>query len=75
MLAKYILNILIALDQLLNTILFGDPDETISSRVGKRRHLRGWKQLSWLIDKLFFWEKYHTENSIEKDEGRDDLFK
>ena len=29
----YILNILIAVDQLINAILAGNPDETISSRV------------------------------------------
>lgn len=69
MLAKYIINILIAIDQLINTLLLGDPDETISSRVGKRRHQKGWKQLSAVIDFLFFWEKYHTKNSIEEDEG------
>lgn len=35
MLKKYLYNILISLDQLGNTILGGDPDETISSRLGK----------------------------------------
>ena len=33
---KYLRNLLVAIDQLLNTILGGDPDETISSRLGKR---------------------------------------
>lgn len=32
----YIWNNLIALDQLLNALLGGDPQETISSRCGKR---------------------------------------
>lgn len=32
---KYIWNLLIAIDQLFNTILGGDPDETMSSRMGK----------------------------------------
>ena len=32
---KYFWNLLIALDQLANTILAGDPDETISSRAAK----------------------------------------
>lgn len=32
---KYIYNILIGIDQLCNAILGGDPDETISSRLGK----------------------------------------
>jgi hypothetical protein len=32
---KYILNILISIDQLSNTILGGDPDMTISGRAGR----------------------------------------
>lgn len=32
---KYFYNILIGIDQLVNAILGGDPDETISSRLGK----------------------------------------
>lgn len=32
---QYIFNLLIAFDQSINTIFGGDPDETISSRMGK----------------------------------------
>lgn len=35
-LKQYFLNILISVDQLVNTIFGGHPDETISSRMGKR---------------------------------------
>jgi len=35
MIGKYLLNILISIDQLGNTFAGGDPDETISSRLGK----------------------------------------
>lgn len=35
MVKKYIWNILVALDDLLNAITFGDPQETMSSRMGK----------------------------------------
>ena len=31
---RYICNILIAVDQLVNAVFWGDPDETISSRMG-----------------------------------------
>lgn len=31
----YLYRMLIAIDQFLNTLTFGEPDETISSRVGK----------------------------------------
>ncbi len=32
---RYLLNLAISLDQLVNTILLGHPDETISSRTGR----------------------------------------
>lgn len=35
LLGRYIRNLLVSLDQVLNTITFGDEDETISSRLGK----------------------------------------
>lgn len=67
---KYLLNVAIAVDQLLNTICGGDPDETISSRIGKRRDgaERFWAKI---VDRLFFWQRGHTKNSIETDEGKD----
>ena len=41
MIFKYFLNILISLDQMGNTLLGGDPDETISSRLGKLKQKHG----------------------------------
>lgn len=68
MIRHYFKNVLIAIDQLANTLAAGDPDETISSRVGKRRD---GKERFWarVIDRLFFWQRDHTKKSIEKDEG------
>lgn len=40
-------NIFFAIDRLLNAVLFGDIDETISSRVG-RLYPGSW--LNWMID-------------------------
>jgi len=68
MIARYVKNLLIALDQLINTVFGGDPDETISSRFGKRSRSNIIRQR---IDRLFFWEQNHTGNSIEPDEGKD----
>lgn len=68
---KYIYNILIALDQFVNVIFSGDPDETISSAVG-RKSIRGiwWaKKLEMVIDWIFFvliGEVGHCRNSIER---------
>lgn len=68
-LKKYFWNILISIDQLANTILGGDPDETISSRVGKLKHKRWWaKGISWVLDKI---DKDHTDKTQEADEGKD----
>lgn len=69
MLKKYLWNILIAIDQLVNTILLGDPDETISSRAGKLKDKRAWaKWLCWLLNKF---DTEHCKDAIEEDEGDD----
>ncbi len=69
-LLKYILNILIALDCLCNAILFGDPQETISSRIGKMYYYYGKKRgigwLVWLLNKL---DPQHCKDAIDWDEG------
>jgi hypothetical protein len=60
----YIKRVLIGVDQLINSICNGNPDETISSRVGRRRDSAE-RFFAWIVDKLFFWDKDHTKNSIE----------
>jgi hypothetical protein len=66
---KYIWNILISFDQLLNTILTGDPDETLSSRVGKRAR-KGDKFSKCVCKVLDIIDKDHCEKSIERDRGK-----
>lgn len=75
MFKKYIRNILISIDQMANTLLGGDPDMTISSRLG--RNYKG----TWManfVDWLFSWQKRvgstsHTENANywETDDGKE----
>lgn len=67
---NYIYNIFIALDQLVNALALGDPDETISSRVGRR-----WpnSRAARIINAVFFWQKNHVIEAIESDEGNNDL--
>lgn len=64
-------SVLIAADQLVNALLGGWPDETLSSRAW-RWHVAG--QRSWpctLIDGLFFWEDAHCFASyVSEREGR-----
>lgn len=61
---RYILNLLLALDQGCNAIAGGDPDETISSRAGKKH-----PRLAAFIDRLFWFDPRHTQRVIETDEG------
>lgn len=70
---RYFLNLLIALDQGINTLIGGDPDETISSRVG-RASLAGRRRAriaESIIDWLFMLlgdGPGHCQRNIEWDE-------
>lgn len=66
---RYAFNLLIAMDQLANTIFAGDPDETISSRAGKAAR-RGKRWGCILCKILHILHTDHCEKSIESDEGR-----
>ena len=67
---RYLLNLLISIDQFANAVTGGDPDETISSRFGKRSGSNAFRKV---IDAIF--GKGHTEKSIEPDEGKDAVLK
>lgn len=70
MVRKWLHNVLIGIDQLINAILCGDPDETISSRAYKMAQ-RGFSWPMQTIDRLF--GPGHCADSEEKDEGRNSL--
>lgn len=59
--------ILIALDQLVNTIFNGWPDETFSSRCWRwsRDGKRDWPRK--LVDGILFWDKNHCRESYESE--------
>lgn len=66
---KYFWNIAVTVDQFCNTVLGGDPDETMSSRMGKKiakRECTLCKGVCWLLDKV---QINHCIRSIEQDEG------
>ena len=76
---RYFVNILLSIDQLGNSVLLGDPDETISSRLGRIKEKWGgeipWRRpvsrfTAWWLNKI---DKNHVENAIERDEGKDGL--
>lgn len=70
LLGRWLINVLTAIDQLFNALFFGDPDETISSRLGKMKklgHLNVFGRLiDWFLDLL---DPGHTTKAIEEDEG------
>lgn len=48
--------VLIALDQLVNALLGGDPDETLSARLYRHRRLPWWRVGHFIVNALFFWQ-------------------
>lgn len=63
---NYLYNLATALSQLLNTLIGGDPDESLSGRIGKSLMKGGWAaRVPWpgfLRD--------HWIGSVEPDEGK-----
>ena len=65
---RYFWNILISIDQLVNTLFGGDPDETISSRLGKweraNKNSKGIKKWVYNLTNpiVEFFEKDHIRN-------------
>jgi hypothetical protein len=66
----YLLNLIYVLDLVLNTILLGDPDETISSRVAKKSARGDCKVCMWLCKWLDKIDERHCLDSIKLHEGR-----
>lgn len=50
---EYIRNVAIGIDQAINTVLFGYPDETLSARCGRLGHRYPYKAWKVLIDAIF----------------------
>ena len=67
---RYLWNLLIALDQLGNTLLAGYPDETLSARTYRKAKAGQWfwRALRRAIDLAFRWEsKSHCAESYESE--------
>lgn len=77
LISRYILNILMGIDQMFNILLGGDPDECYSSRLGKMK-LRYGGKIPWYrpFPKFIAWgleviDPDHCIDAIEHDEGLD----
>lgn len=74
----YLFNLFVAVDQLANTIIGGDPGETISSRLGKGKLARKpvhafLAKVVNLIFEIIFRQQDHCTWSIQKDEGKNSI--
>jgi hypothetical protein len=69
---NWVIQTLIAFDQLINALLSGFADETLSSRAHRmsvKRH-RYWWWVSAFIDALFFWQQNHCMRAYENEKRR-----
>ena len=71
----YLLNVLIAIDQLVNVILCGgQPDETMSSNVWRMEQAgKPWGFMRPVIDTLFFFDPDHCATSYMAERERGQL--
>ena len=65
--------ILIAIDQLINTLLGGYADETLSARAHRLELERGRSWARKLIDGILFFDKDHCKESYESEIERRQL--
>lgn len=68
------IQVLIALDQFVNTLLWGYADETLSARAYRHAEIK--KDRRWpmqLIDALFFWQDEHCRQAYESEVRRTQL--
>ncbi len=64
---------LIAIDQLVNTLCGGWPDETLSSRVYRHAVLEGkarWRYPYRCINAVFFWQQDHCRGAYQRERTR-----
>lgn len=77
MVKRYFLRVLIAIDQLINTVLGGQPDETMSSALWRNKNRSWYHWLAWaFVDMiaLLFGDKNHCQSSHEAEQSRKHLY-
>lgn len=68
---SYLLNIGIAIDQFINAIFAGEPDEMLSARAWRIRLTNQW--LWRVIDVIFFFDKNHCQECFDIERNRKQL--
>jgi len=68
--SPYFMNLAITHDQNANAYLNGSPDETPSSRLGKKVDQGGWRYYLCKVLSFVLMDKNHCKKSIEEDEGK-----
>jgi hypothetical protein len=62
---------IVALDQLLNTLVGGWADETISARAWRcQSYSRKWRMVRVVVDALFFWQDNHCRSAYFSEQER-----
>lgn len=74
---RYFFNLLVAFDQFINTLFGGDPDMTLSGRMGRAvagGRCKACRVVCWFLDRI---DKDHCAraNKNEADEGADQVAK
>lgn len=62
----YVHNLIISSSQFINSILIGNPDETLSARAWREDK----KVLILIINTLFFWQKNHCRGAYAQELNR-----
>ena len=65
----HLLQFLLALDQLLNTLLGGWADESFSARCYRHRYQNGWYAMMLLVNALFF-NREHCKLAYQSEKER-----
>lgn len=64
---QFLYNILISIDQFINTFLLGHPDETLSSRLGRSIDKERYFWVKWLrllVDLIFFFDYSYNDDGV-----------
>ena len=71
---NYVIQVLIAVDQLANSVLGGWADETLSSRSYRLHDNKVWFIAEKVINTLFFFQKDHCRMAYEAELNRKQTF-